>query len=249
MTMFPFYPPDRAGAYERFAAEYQFDQPDPTPWTPLRRDLRQCKVALVSTAGIRLKTQHSFSPASVDYREISVYASRDDLAFDLTNYDPAEAEKDLNVLVPVDRMKELVDRGVLGGLNETFLSFFGACIDVAALRASAALAAARLRQYGCDAAFVLPADALCNQTVCLIARQLERDGISTICAVTLKEVALQVRAPRAAFINFPFGRTLGPAHDRALQESIVADLARALKTLDRPGKILDLPYKWTGMVP
>ncbi len=248
MTTFPFYPPDRAGELERYAAEYQFVQGEPTPWTPLRRELRQCKAALVTTAGIRLKTQHSFGRPSSDFREISVYSSADDLAFDFTNYDPAEAERDLNVIVPVERLKELVDRGQLGGLNETFFSFFGLCTDLEALRRSAARAGAKLRACGCDAAFVVPANHVCNQTAGLIARELERQGLSTVAAVTIKEVAQQVRLPRAVFINFPFGRTLGPAGDTAIQASIVADMARALRTLERPGKILDLPYRWRGTV-
>jgi len=248
MTTFPFYPPDQARACERYAIEYKYDQDEPTPWTPLRREPRRCKAALVTTAGLRLKTQHSFDRSAAEYREISITVSPEDLAFDFTQYDPGEAEKDLNVLVPADPMKDLVDRGLLGSLNETFFSFFGACADAPGLRASARRAGERLRGTGCDAVFVIPANYVCNQTAGLIARELERQGLSTICAVTIKEVALQVRLPRAVFINFPFGRTLGPAGDRALQDSIVSDMVRALRTLDRPGKVIDLPYRWAGMV-
>lgn len=248
MTTFPFYPVDRAHAYERYAAEYVFVQPDPTPWTPVRHELRHCKAAIVATAGVRLKTQHSFSRPSADFREISVYAAREDLTFDFTNYDPAEAERDLNVIIPIDRLKDQVDRGALEGLNETFFSFFGLCADLPALRTSARKVGEKLRQYGCDVVFILPANQVCNQTAGLVARELERSGVSTVCAVTIKEVARQIRLPRAVFINFPFGRTLGRAGDVAMQTSIVSDMARALKTLDRPGKIIDLPYKWEGML-
>jgi D-proline reductase (dithiol) PrdB len=248
MTTFPFYPPDRAAQYERAAAEYAFVQTEATPWTPLRRELRRCKAVIVTTSGVRLKTQHMFARNAADFREISVYSPADEMAFDFTNYDPAEAEQDLNVLVPVDRLKDLVDRESLGGLNETFLSFFGPCTDIQALRASAAGAGERLRGYGCDVAFVLPANLVCNQTAGLIARELEREGVSTVCAVTVREIAQQVRVPRSVFIHFPFGRTLGRAGDVATQESIIADMARALRTLERPGKILELPYRWRGPI-
>jgi len=248
MTTFPFYPQEQAARYEQAAAEYAFVQAEPTPWTPLRRELRRCKAAIVTTAGVRLKTQHSFGKNSADYREISVYSSPDDLAFDFTNYDPAEAERDLNVLVPVDRLKDLVDRETLGGLNETFLSFFGPCSDGVGLRASAARAGEKLRATGCDVAFLLPANLVCNQTAGLVARELERQGLSTVCAVTVKEIAQQVRLPRAVYVHFPFGRTLGRAGDTPVQEAIVADMAKALRTLDRPGKIIDLPYRWQGML-
>lgn len=248
MTLFPFYPAERAAVFERFAAEYAFEQTEPTPWTPLHRELRRAKAAFVTTAGVRLKNQHSFGPGSAEFREISAYASADDLAFDYTGFDPSEAEKDLNVLLPIDRLKELVDRGVIGGLNETFFSFFGPCSDPAALRSSAARVGEKLRYYGCETVFVAPAGDLCNQTAGVVARELERAGLSTVCAVTIKEVAQQVRLPRAVFINFPFGRTFGPAGSAALQESIVMDLAGALRRLERPGKIVDLPYKWEGVL-
>lgn len=248
MTTFPFYAEDRAAEYERFALEYAFVQTDPTPWTPLRFELRRCRAALLTTAGLRLKTQHSFRPGSAEVREIPVGTPPDDLAFDLTRYDPSEAERDLNVILPADRMGELVERGTIGGLHETFFSFFGECRDLEGLRATAAGVAGRLRAAGCDVAFLATAHQLCNQTACVVARALEAAGLSTVCAVTVREVAQQIRVPRAVFVNFPFGRTFGPAGDRSLQVSVVADMVRALKTLDRPGRIVDLPYRWVGKV-
>lgn len=252
MTRFPFYPPDRAGDYEAYAAEYVFEQTEPTPWTPLRHALRDCRAALVVSAGLRLATQHEFTRlpggGSADFREISAYVTQEQLAFDFPNFDPREVEEDLNVLVPVDRLKELVEEGVLGGLHETFFSFFGLCPDLAALGESAGQLAEKLRRAGVDVAFLVPADLVCNQTIGLVARSLERAGISTVALSTVKEVTRQIRVPRALFLNFPFGRTLGRAHDTALQRSILQDMIRALKTIERPGRLLELPYRWEERV-
>jgi len=251
MTHFPFYPQDVANRFEQYAAEYAFEQTEPTPWTPLRRALRDCKAALVTTAGIRLKTQHEYkvdrARGSAEWREISVFASGDGFAFDFTNYDPAEAERDINVIAPVDRLKELVDAGTLAGINETFFSFFGLCHDLEALKASAGAVAAKLRE-AVDVCFVVPANLVCNQTASIVSRELERAGISTVTLVTIKEVAAQVKVPRPLFINFPFGRTLGRANALELQRSIVGDMVRVLKTHDRPARMVDLPHKWDGMV-
>jgi D-proline reductase (dithiol) PrdB len=252
MTKFAFYPIDRASTYEQYAAEYTYQQTEPTPWTPLHRRLKDCKAVIVTTAGLRLKTQHEYDldrgRGSSDVREISINAQRADLAFDFTNYDPREAEKDLNVIVPIDRMKELVDEGSLGGLCESFFSFFGLCPNVASLQQSAQRVVEKLRRYEADIAFVFPANHVCNQTAGIIARTLEREGLSTVSLCTIREVAQQVKVPRACFINFPFGRTLGPAHATALQKSVVGDMVRALKTAERPGRIVELPYKWEGEV-
>ena len=252
MTHFPFYPQDVRNRLERAAAEYAFVQDEPTPWTALKHDLALCRAALVTTAGVRLKQGLPFEAdrilGSAESREISTYVRAADVAFDFPGFDPRAAQADLNVVAPVDRLKELVDRKVIGGLGETFLSFYGRCGRIPELRATAAEAARKLRdEYAVDVAFVVPASFECNQAAGLVARELESAGISTVALSTVREVTEQVRVPRPLFINFPFGRTLGPAHAVALQRSIVDDMVAALETMDRPGRLKVLPYTWEGM--
>ncbi|GEM_PF-140281 len=245
-THFPFYPVERRTELETKVAEYVFEQTEPTPWTPLRRPLRECRVAVVTTAGVRLATQHGFSGHRSDFREISTYVSPADLAFEFTNYDPTAALEDLNCLIPLDRMRELVDRGILGGLTETFLSFFGLCDRIDALKSSASEAAGRLLAQGTDVAFLFPANLVCNQTGGILARELERAGISTILLATVREIVEQVRVPRAVFVKYPFGRPLGPAGNREAQRQVLDEMIQALKQHGRPGKIRDAGLVWTG---
>ena len=46
---------------------------------------------------------------------------------------------------------------------------------------------------------------MCNQTVCLVAAELERQGISTVAIQLLRRVAERVRPPRALFVPFRHG--------------------------------------------
>lgn len=73
---------------------------------------------------------------------------------------------------------------------------------------------------------------MCNQAVGLIAAELERRGISTVCIELLREVAERVRPPRSLAVPFPHGYPLGKPHDPALQRSV---LRAALALLDREG--------------
>ncbi len=252
MTKFAFYPQDVANRFEQFAAEYAFEQTEPTPWTPLHGALRDARATFVTTAGLRLKTQREFAAdrtrGSAEWREISMYAESEEFAFDFTNYDPTAAEEDINVLAPVDRLKELVDQGVLAGVGETFFSFFGLCQKLDALKESAAAVAERMRASEVGVAFLFPANLVCNQTVAILSRELERAGISTVTLTTIKEVTAQIKVPRPLFVNFPFGRTLGPARDTDQQRAIIGDMVRVLKTHDRPGRMVDLPYVWKGVI-
>ena len=72
---------------------------------------------------------------------------------------------------------------------------------------------------------------MCNQTVCLIAAELERHGISTVAIQLLREVSVRVRPPRALFVPFRHGHPLGepgePEGQRALLEA-------ALRMLEDP---------------
>lgn len=62
---------------------------------------------------------------------------------------------------------------------------------------------------------------MCNQTVSLVAAEIERQGIPTVVLQFLKEVALKVGPPRALWLPFPHGFPLGKPEDPTLQKSIM----------------------------
>lgn len=78
---------------------------------------------------------------------------------------------------------------------------------------------------------------MCNQAVSLIAAEIERRGIPTVCLMLLREVAEKVRPPRALLVPYPHGFPLGRPNDAELQRRI---LLRALELLSRPsGPVLE----------
>ena len=73
---------------------------------------------------------------------------------------------------------------------------------------------------------------MCNQTVCLIAAEIERRGIATVCITLLWEIAEKVRPPRALFVPFPHGYPLGMAGDEEGQRAVIRN---ALHLLEHEG--------------
>lgn len=71
---------------------------------------------------------------------------------------------------------------------------------------------------------------MCNQAVSLIAAEIERRGIPTVCLILLREIASKVRPPRALALPFPHGYPLGNPHDPQLQQRVIV---RALQLLNR----------------
>ena len=63
---------------------------------------------------------------------------------------------------------------------------------------------------------------MCNQTVCLVAAEMERRGIRTVCLQLLRVVAEKVRPPRALLLPFRHGYPLDRPHDPAAQHRVLA---------------------------
>lgn len=53
-----------------------------------------------------------------------------------------------------------------------------------------------------------------------------------------------VNPPRAVFLDFPLGHTAGRAGDRAGQRRIMIDTLSALDSIQVPGTVRTLPYRW-----
>lgn len=78
---------------------------------------------------------------------------------------------------------------------------------------------------------------MCNQTVCLIAAEIERRGIPTVSIVLLREIAEKVRPPRALSVEFAHGYPLGRANDAAIQREVMLEALRLLGE-EGPGPVL-----------
>ncbi len=78
----------------------------------------------------------------------------------------------------------------------------------------------------------------------LIARGVEEAGIPTVYLGSCLDMMKQLMAPRTVFLDFPLGRQCGRPHERELQMNILKDTLTFLETAEKPGQILELPYKW-----
>jgi hypothetical protein len=70
---------------------------------------------------------------------------------------------------------------------------------------------------------------MCNQAVGLIAAELERRGITTVCIVLLREIAEKVRPPRALFVPYRHGYPLGLPNDAAAQRAVIEAALRVVE--------------------
>ena len=74
---------------------------------------------------------------------------------------------------------------------------------------------------------------------------IEASGIPTLVIGTAHDIMSKVTPPRAVFIDHPVGRTFGPPHDRARNESVLTKALAELSKFARPGEIRDLGCNWS----
>jgi D-proline reductase (dithiol) PrdB len=115
---------------QRFITAYEpWESGEPTPWAPVVKPLGECRVALVTTSGVHHKGQQPFdmqdSAGDPSFREIDAATISNDYVITHDYYDHTDAEKDLNIIFPVERLRELQAEGVIGDLAARHYSLMG----------------------------------------------------------------------------------------------------------------------------
>lgn len=93
------------------------------PYTPFQGRLEDATVCLVSTAAVRTKDDAPFQlDGDTSWRVIPGDAAARDLRYDDSHYDHACVDQDMNCVFPIDRVRELVAEGKVGGLTARHFS-------------------------------------------------------------------------------------------------------------------------------
>ena len=141
------------------------ESPRPIPWTPLDKPLCECRVALLSSAGIALKTDCPFDQegersnpwwGDPSYRVLPKDASAADVNLYHLHIDPRPAQQDLNCLFPLTRLMEMEQMGEIGSSVERHYSIMG---------------------------YILKPEKLLQETVPLIIRDLHADHADVVVLV------------------------------------------------------------------
>jgi D-proline reductase (dithiol) PrdB len=141
---------------------YPFVVNEDCPWTPLARPLAQCRVAMLTTAGLYVPgDQPPFRAEDCEgdwtFRELPVDAAPERLAIAHDHFDHTRAEEDRNCVYPLDRLRELADEGFIGALAATHYAISGYCTRPdRVVEHSAPQIAAHALQTGVDVLLHIP---------------------------------------------------------------------------------------------
>lgn len=132
---------------------------DGTPFARPAKPLGACRLAIVTTAGVHRRDDRPFGPGEQTYRVIASGTPAAEIVQSHTSlgFDRVAIMRDLNISFPVDRLRELVARGELGGLAPSNYSFMGAQREVVRIeRETGPEVGRRLREEGVDLALITP---------------------------------------------------------------------------------------------
>ncbi len=149
------------GIVDKMHAHTRFTPNERLSWTPLAKPLSTSTVALVTTAGVHLKSQQPFDLMNEEgdwsFREIPGDASAAQLAVSHSHYDTTDANADPNVVFPIDRLRDLVADGTIGAASRIHLGMMGWNPNGAKVRDETAPAMARiLRDASVDVVVLTP---------------------------------------------------------------------------------------------
>ncbi len=121
--------------------------------------LAQCRIAIVSTAGLQVRGDRPFGPSATatDYRVIAgdTPAAELVMSHQSVNFDRTGFQEDHNVAFPLDRLNELAREGVIGSVANFHYSFMGAA-PIRKLEPKARELAALLQDDRVDAVLLSP---------------------------------------------------------------------------------------------
>ena len=224
------------------------------PFQPLKKPLAKSRVAIVTTAA-------PFDPAKGDQGPGAKYnggakfyqvydgdtSKTHDLRISHIAYDRVHTTADdSGTWFPLPVLKRLAAAGRIG---EIAPRFFGAPTNRSqrvTIETDAPEILARCRADNVDAAVLVPNCPVCHQTVSLVARHLEANGISTVVMGCAKDIVEHAAVPRFLFSDFPLGNSAGKPHDT---ESQAFTLELALKVLESaPGSqtTVQSPLRWSA---
>jgi D-proline reductase (dithiol) PrdB len=99
------------------------------PWTPVRKPLRNSVLAVVTTAGVHHKEQKPFDMKDPNgdptFRVLNAKKPFTDLMITHDYYDHSDADRDINIVFPIERLREYENEGIIGKVADAHYGFMG----------------------------------------------------------------------------------------------------------------------------
>lgn len=106
---------------------YKWTINETAPLTRINKPLQQCRVSMLTSGGVSHCSKPSFDPdARNDHRldDVENNVGSSDFEINDSYYNHADADRDINCIFPIDRLREMAEAGEIGSVAPRFWSGF-----------------------------------------------------------------------------------------------------------------------------
>ncbi len=240
----------QALGYER---PYRWAQYADVPFTALPKPLSASRIALITTAAPYQPDKGDQGPgapynsAAKFYRVYAVPVEPEpDLRISHVGIDRAHTTaEDKGTWLPLRQLQRAASEGRVGDMAP---SVFGAPTNRShrvTINQDCPEMAERLRAAEVDAAVLVANCPVCHQSISLVARHLEANGIPTVVMGCAKDIVEYCGVPRFLFSDFPLGNAAGRPNDIESQTMTLAFALDLLESATGPRSTHQSPLRWS----
>lgn len=232
---------------------YRWAHFDEVPFAPLRQPLSHSRVTLLTTAAPYRPDQGPQGAGSAMNAAVKFYvpytgdtALDHDLRISHVAVDRQHASlDDANCWFPLPLLRQLAQEGRV----QLAPRFHGVPTNRSqrhTLDVDVPLVVQRCLEDGVDAAVLVPNCPVCHQTLSLVARALEAEGIATVVVGCAKDIVEHVGVPRFLFSDFPLGNAAGKPGDAKSQRETLELALRLLESAVASRTTVQSPQRWSA---
>src|ERR1700678_1532197 len=237
-----------------YTTPYRWAHYAEAPFQRLRKPLAQSRIALITTAAPFDPTKGDQGPGAKYNGGAKFYSVYDgdtsrthDVRISHVAYDRVHTSaEDSGTWFPLPQLQRLAAERRIG---EVAPRFFGAPTNRShrvTIETDAPEILARCQADRVDAAVLVPNCPVCHQTISLIARHLEANGIPTVVMGCAKDIVEHAAVPRFLFSDFPLGNSAGKPHDVASQAQTLELALGLLESASGARTTMQSPLRWSA---
>jgi hypothetical protein len=240
---------DALGTGNRYRYAHCLD----VPFQPPSRPLSTSRVALMTTAA-RFDPdkgpQRAGAPYNAAAKFYEVYSGDTSVDHDLcvshVAIDRAHLTDDSGTWFPLAALRRAAAGGRIGALAPRFHGVPTNRSQRHTVSVDCPELLARCRADGADVAVLVANCPVCHQTMSLLARHLEANGIPSVVMGAAKDIVELCGVPRFVFSDFPLGHAAGRPWDVASQDSTLELALRLLESAPAARTTVQNPLRWGG---
>jgi len=223
------------------------------PFAPLIKPLAECRIGLVTTAAPYQPGKGDQGPGAAYNGGAKFYqvysgdtAADHDLRISHIGYDRIHTTaEDSGTWFPMPALRRLAASGRIGAVAPRFHGAPTNRSHRTTLDQDAPELLARVREDRADAVILVPNCPVCHQTISLVARHLEANGIPTVVMGCAKDIVEHAGVARFLFSDFPLGNSAGKPHDPESQRLTLELALRVLESAPGPHTTVQNPLRWS----